>query len=180
MFAKLALPLALIVPVMFVPVPVTINMFALPAELMLTLPLALGMLILLVPLATPAVFNPVNWLPLPIKKLAVMLPVALNVLADITLAPVMLPPEPPVVKLPIVALPDTDSVVNVPTAVICVWLALALIVVPTMLIPVPASYTWLVLNVANVILLVPNVIVPAGALRMNAVPSLTVPPSVKK
>ena len=46
--------------------------------------------------------------------------------------------------------------------------------------PVPASYTWLVLNVANVILLVPNVITPVGALTIKLVPSLTTPPNVKK
>ena len=67
---------------------------------------------------------------------ALILPDAENVLADITLAPVMLPPVPldtilPTVTLPvntpataptfpILALPETDRLVSVPTAVICV------------------------------------------------------------
>ena len=47
---KLALPVAFNVPAIFTPVPVTINMFALPTALILTLPLALGIFTLLLPL----------------------------------------------------------------------------------------------------------------------------------
>ena len=53
-------------------------------------------------------------------------------------------------------------------------------VVPVNVSPVPASYTCDVLNTANVMFDVPNVIVPAGALTINPVPSLTTPPVVKK
>ena len=46
-------PVALSVPVMFAPVPVTTSMFAFPATLVLTLPFAVGTLIFDVPLLMP-------------------------------------------------------------------------------------------------------------------------------
>ena len=55
-------------------------------------------------------------------------------LADITLAPVILPPEPPVVKLPTVASPDTLSVPDifapVPVTVIVVLPTAAIVTLP--------------------------------------------------
>ena len=47
-----------------------------------------------------------------------MLPVALNVVAEITLAPVILPALPVVTILPLEMLPVTDRELNVPTLVI--------------------------------------------------------------
>ena len=47
------LPVALMVPATFIPVPVTTNMLALPTALMLTFPFAAGMFTLLLPLETP-------------------------------------------------------------------------------------------------------------------------------
>ena len=89
----LALPEIFAVPVMFAPVPVTTTIFALPAELILTLPLLVGILTLLLPLAKG-----------PIKFPPVILPVAII--------------KPPVPMLPILALPDTVKLVSVPTLVI--------------------------------------------------------------
>jgi len=53
-------PVMFAVPATFMPVPVTITTFALPAELKLMLPFADGMLTLLVPLLIPALPIPVN------------------------------------------------------------------------------------------------------------------------
>ena len=51
---KLRLPVIFAAPLMFAPVPVTTTTLGLPAELILTLPLATGILTLLFPLAIPA------------------------------------------------------------------------------------------------------------------------------
>ena len=53
------LAVALNVPVMFAPVPVIV-MVVLPAEAIVTFPLAVAIFTLLLPFDTPAVFNPVN------------------------------------------------------------------------------------------------------------------------
>ena len=67
-----------------------------------------------------------------------ILPEAVNVLADITLILDNVPPLPEVTKLPTVALPVTVKLPNVPTLVTCDWLALTLNVVPVNVNPVPA------------------------------------------
>ena len=66
--AIVALPDTLNVPLTFAPVPVTTNMFALPALLILTFPFELGIFTLLFPLEYE-----------PIKLPPVMLPVTFNV-----------------------------------------------------------------------------------------------------
>ena len=63
-------------PLILAPVPVTTNIFALPAALRLMLPLTAGIFTLLVPFATVTVVRadaatiPVSKLPLPLKKFA--------------------------------------------------------------------------------------------------------------
>ena len=60
----LALPVTFNVPATLTPVPVTTTIFALPTALILTLPLALGIFTLLLPLAcTPMILPPKNALP---------------------------------------------------------------------------------------------------------------------
>ena len=93
---KLALPVAFNVPAILTPVPVT-TIVVLPTAVKLMLPFAAGMLILLLPLDTPAVVIPVRYTPLPVKKLA-----------DTLL---------PKLALPAVMLPVTLKLVNVPTEV---------------------------------------------------------------
>ena len=87
-------------------------MFAFPAELIVTLALA-STLTLLLPFCIAVASIPVNWLPLPIKKLPVTLPVADTTPAVTKFPPVMLPVatiNPAVPKLPTLALPVTDNV----------------------------------------------------------------------
>ena len=69
-----------------------------------------------------------------------------------------------------------------PSNAVVVLSTLVLITVPAILIPAPvlAVYAWLELKILNVILEVPKVITPAGALRIKAVPALTLPLVVKK
>ena len=55
---------------MFAPVPVITTTLALPTALKFILPLADGILTLLLPLDRPAVVIPVKYIPLPVKKLA--------------------------------------------------------------------------------------------------------------
>ena len=135
-----AVPVALNVPLTLAPVPLTTNILALPALLILILPL-FRTLILLVPFVilegvindnppepfvlstcpleppviptfptAPKLVNPDT-----VKLTAVTLPLALNVVAEITLAPEILPA---VDKLPTVAVPDTDTLVSIPVLVI--------------------------------------------------------------
>ena len=124
------LPVAFSVPATFIPVPVTINIFALPATLVVTLPFAVTTTLLFpFTIVFPALtVIPVNKLPLPLKKFAVtrlpkfalpavILPEAVKVLADMTLALVILPPLPLATKLPTVAFPVTVKLPNVPTVV---------------------------------------------------------------
>ena len=63
--ATIKLPVAFNVPEIFAPVPVTTNTLALPTALILTLPLATGMFILLLPLLTPAELRGVQLNPPP-------------------------------------------------------------------------------------------------------------------
>jgi hypothetical protein len=97
---KLALPVAFNVPAILTPVPVTINMFAFPALLIVTLLFAETRTLLLpFTIELPALtVIPVNRLPLPLKKFAVT--------------------RLPKLALPEVMLPVTAKLVNVPTEVI--------------------------------------------------------------
>ena len=134
------------VPATLTPVPVTTNMFALPTALMLTFPLAAGILTLLLPLLilvekvgvanTPLPYNTV--LVLPVKFTVAMLPMpttlatateyAYNALPTlpVTLAPTIersplpLPVNTPVfaVNATAVTVPFTPNDVSVPTLVI--------------------------------------------------------------
>ena len=97
-FPAVILPVTPNVPVIFAPVPVITNTFALPTALILTLPLLEGILTLLLPFDIPAVVMPVKYIPLPVKKLA-----------DTLL---------PKLALPEVMLPVTAKLVSVPTLVI--------------------------------------------------------------
>ena len=77
---------------------------------------------------------PVSWLPLPIKKLPAMFPVAVTMPAVTILPPVMLPiavTTPPVSMLPPVTLPETETVP----------LAMAPAVVKTTTLALPATLT---------------------------------------
>jgi hypothetical protein len=93
------LPVTFNVPAMFAPVPVIINIFALPATLVVTLPFAVTVTLLFpFTIELPALtVIPVNKLPLPVKKLA-----------DTLL---------PKLALPDVMLPVTAKLVSVPTLV---------------------------------------------------------------
>ena len=113
------LPVAFNVPATFTPVPVTINMFALPATLVVTFPFATtDTLLFPFTIELPALtVIPVNKLPLPLKKLAVT--------------------KLPKLALPDVILPVTARLVNVPTevmfgcaAVVTVPAVVALLAVP--------------------------------------------------
>ena len=95
-----ALPVTFSVPAIFAPVPVTTNILALPALLILTLLFAVtNTLLLPFTIVLPALtVIPVNRLPLPVKKFAVT--------------------KLPKLALPAVMLPVTARLLNVPTEVI--------------------------------------------------------------
>ena len=100
MLPAIKLPVMFAVPEIFAPVPVTINMFALPATLVVTLPFAVTATLLFpftIELPALAVI-PVNRLPLPLKKLAVT--------------------KLPKLALPELIFPVTYKLVSVPTEVI--------------------------------------------------------------
>ena len=82
------LPVMFAVPVTFMPVPVTTTTLALPEELILTLPLAIGTLTLLLPLniVLLLVDMPVNWLPLPKIYAPVTFPPALTLPAFVIIS----------------------------------------------------------------------------------------------
>ena len=98
--ATVVFPLTFSVPATLTPVPVTINIFALPATLVVTLPFAATSTLLFpFTIVLPALaVIPVNRLPLPLKKLAVT--------------------KLPRLALPDVILPVTAKLDNVPTEVI--------------------------------------------------------------
>ena len=89
--------------------PVAVRIAALPATPTVTLPPDTAILTLLVPFdidaPPPPPLMPVNWDPLPNIYAPVIFADAVKVLAEITLAPVILPVEPDVVKLFAVTLP---------------------------------------------------------------------------
>ena len=78
--------------------------------------------------------------------------------------------------------PALTVILPPPSNAVVVLSTLALITVPAKLIPaaVLAVYVWLLLNCENWMLLVPNVIVPDGALTTKAAPALTLPLVTKK
>ena len=114
-----ALPVMFAVPVMFAPVPVTTSTLALPTALILTFPLAAGILTLLLPLACG-----------PIKLPAFKLP-------EIFAVPLIFAPVPVIVN---VVLP-TAAIVTLPFAVAMLTLLLPLasgpIKLPPVILPVP-------------------------------------------
>ena len=93
-------PVAFIVPATLTPVPVTTNILALPTALILTLPFAIGILTLLLPLTTvtPAL-KLLRLLPSPYRYCALIKPLLAY-------------------TLPLTILPVTFKLVNVPTLVI--------------------------------------------------------------
>jgi hypothetical protein len=117
---KLALPVAFNVPAILTPVPVTINILALPTALILTLPFAAGIFTLLLPFDNPAVVIPVRYIPLPVKKLADTL------LPKLALPDVILPVTAKLLNVPTLVMFGCAAVVTVPAVVALV----ALLAVP--------------------------------------------------
>jgi len=110
--AAVKLPVAFNVPATLTPVPVTTIIFALPAALILTLPFALGILTLLLPLTMEvALPTPVSRYPLPEKKLAV------TRLPKLALPDVILPVTVNAVKVPVLVMFGCAAVVTVPAVV---------------------------------------------------------------
>ena len=83
-------------------------------------PAMLAVVVMLAAETSALITLPLKLNPAALTFPAIALPVALSVVAVITLAPVISPPEPVVDKLPPVILPVTDRLPSVPTAVILV------------------------------------------------------------
>ena len=108
-----ALPVTFSVPATLTPVPVTINMFALPALLSVILPFATtDTLLLPFTIELPALtVMPVSKLPLPLKKLAV------TKLPRLALPDVILPVTAKLVSVPVLVIFGCALVVTVPAVV---------------------------------------------------------------
>ena len=97
--------------------PVALTLLNVPTDVMfgcaavVTVPAVVAVATVPVTLAPGMLVNPA---PEPLNAVASTLPLALRVVAEITLAPVILPPMPP----PVVILPVTLKLVNSPTLVI--------------------------------------------------------------